>query len=77
MITSNDNRCFEFPLCNHFVEGEPKFVTLTEANPANPGWKSLKGDSFLRHVYPVMKVRIIRNKLFDFCVGSVNVFRIS
>jgi hypothetical protein len=77
MITPNDNRCFEFSLFNHFVKGESKPVTLTEANPANPSRKSLKDDSFLRHVYQVVKVRIIRNKLFDFCVGSVKVFRIS
>ena len=52
-------------------------MTLTQADPAYPRRQSLELDTFLRHIEPVMQVRIIRDNIFDLFIRFINVFRIA
>src|SRR5258707_14016396 len=52
-------------------------MTLSQTNPADARRQSLKMNLRARHVEPVMQMRIVRDQLFDFGVGLVDVFRIS
>ena len=77
MIPSNDDRRAEFAACHHLVKGPAHAVTVTQPKPADPTRHSLERDSFLRHVQPLMQLRIVGNQLFDFGIRAVNVLGIS
>src|ERR1019366_2084275 len=51
-------------------------MALPEADPANARRQSLKLNPRARHVEPVVQMRIVRDQLFDFGVGFVNVLRV-
>ncbi len=52
-------------------------MTVAETNPADPRRQSLKLDARLRHVEPVVQVRIVGDQLLHLLVGLVDVFRIA
>ena len=77
MVTPNHNRCFEFAIFHHFIERQARQMPLAQAEPANSRRQALKGNAFLRHVEPTVHMRVVREQLFNFRIGFVNVLRIA
>ena len=77
MITADHDRRLEFSGLDHFVEGEAETVAITETHPADARRQTLEADTTLRHVEPVVQVRVVRNQFLDLGVGLVDVFRVT
>ena len=77
MIAPDDHRRTEFTARNHLVECSADPVTITEAQPADSARHSLEGNPFLRHIQPLMQLRVIRNQFFNLGIGTINVLRVS
>ena len=74
MVAANHDGGFQLATAHHFVEGQPQFGALTQADPADARRQALKADALAGHVQPVVQMGIVRDQFFDLGVGFVNVF---
>src|SRR5215831_16845063 len=73
MIAADHDRCGEFALGHHGVEGEPQPVPITQPQPADACRQALEGNARSGHVEPMMQVRTVGHQLFHLGIGAVDV----
>ncbi len=77
MISTNHHWCAQLTVFHHFVEGQPRLVTITQTDPANSRRKPLEGNTLLRHIEPVVQMGILREQFLHLGIGLTNVFGIT
>ena len=77
MVAADDDRCLEFALRHHLVEGEAKAMAIAQAHPADAGGQTLEVDLLPRHVEPVMEMGVVGQQFLHLGVGLVDILRIA
>src|SRR5471032_182575 len=77
VVATDDDWRGQFTAANHFVERQAQLGALAQANPADTCRQTLEADALAGHVQPVVQVSVVRDQLFDFGVGLVDVLRVA
>ncbi len=73
MIAANDDRCFEFSACNHFIECQSQAMSLPKPDPADSRRQSLKLNAITCHIQPAMQMWVVGDELFYLGIRLVNI----
>src|SRR3984957_12002034 len=73
MVAADHDGRGKLAALDHLVEGQSQAMTLSQTDPADARRQSLEMNLRTRHIEPVMQMRVVRDQLFDFCVGLVDV----
>src|SRR6266480_99723 len=77
MITSNDNRRFDFAAFDQFIHRDAELCTLAITEPADARGQPLKLDSLFRKFHPAGKSLIFRKQVERELIGARDVFGIA
>lgn len=73
MITPNNDWCFDLSVSDHALKGQTRAMAIVLPNPTDPRRQALKRDFVLRHVQPVVQMRIVCEQFFDLLIGLTDV----
>src|SRR5438045_716640 len=77
MIAPDYDRRLDLAARDHLVERKPEPMAVAEPDPADARRQALKLDARLRHVEPLMQVRVVRHQLLDARIGAKDIFRVT
>src|SRR5947209_3848243 len=77
MIAPDHDRRLHLAARNHLVERKPEPVAIAEAYPADARGQALELDARLRHVEPLMQMRVMRHQLLHARIGAEDVFGVA
>ena len=77
VVAADDDGRPEFAARHHLVEGEADLRAVAQADPADAGRQTLELDAALRHVEPVVQVRVAGQHFLHLRVGAIDVLGIA